>query len=198
MSRFNKYEKLGDYLKKLIIVINGSGGAGKDTICNIVSKYYPTINISSITPIIEIAKLGGWSGEKDAKSRRLLSDLKSIFTEYNDLSYLYIMRECKKFLEDNNLIMFVHIREANEIQKFKNSVLANCKTLLIRRKETGAVLLGNESDDLVEKFQYDYFYNNNKSLLELENDFMKYFRKILIEQDVISQGSFDCTDQSDC
>ena len=178
-------------MKKLIIIINGSGGVGKDTICDIVSKYYPTINISSITPITEIAKLGGWSGEKDAKSRRLLSNLKSIFTEYNDLSYLYIMRECKKFLEDNNVIMFVHIREANEIEKFKNSALTKCKTLLIRRNEADKAPLGNESDDLVEKFKYDYIYNNNKSLLELESDFMKYFRKILIEQDVISPVHID-------
>ena len=40
-----------------IYVINGSGGTGKDTVCDITAKYYKVRNISSITPIVEIAKL---------------------------------------------------------------------------------------------------------------------------------------------
>ena len=45
-----------------IYVINGSGGTGKDTVCDITAKYYKVRNISSITPIVEIAKFAGWNG----------------------------------------------------------------------------------------------------------------------------------------
>ena len=38
-------------MHKLVIVINGSGGVGKDSICSIVGKHYSTMNISSVDPI---------------------------------------------------------------------------------------------------------------------------------------------------
>ena len=46
-------------MKKTVIIINGKGGVGKDTLCDFISKYYPTRKISSITPILAIAKAGG-------------------------------------------------------------------------------------------------------------------------------------------
>ena len=40
---------------KLTIVINGMGGVGKDTLCRFAAERYKTENISSITPIKELA-----------------------------------------------------------------------------------------------------------------------------------------------
>ena len=40
---------------KTIIVINGAGGVGKDTLCNIAARHFAVWNISSITPIKELA-----------------------------------------------------------------------------------------------------------------------------------------------
>ena len=42
-------------MKKLAIVINGAGGVGKDTLCDFAAKHYKTLNVSTITPIKEIA-----------------------------------------------------------------------------------------------------------------------------------------------
>ena len=51
-------------MNKTVIVINGQGGCGKDTICNIMAKYYKIKNISTVDPIKDIAKYAGWNGEK--------------------------------------------------------------------------------------------------------------------------------------
>ena len=55
-------------MKKYVVIINGKGGVGKDTLCDIVSKKYCVNNVSSITPIKQIAQIGGWKGEKVACS----------------------------------------------------------------------------------------------------------------------------------
>ena len=85
-------------MKKLVIVINGSGGAGKDTLCDMAAKHFETVNVSSIDPIKRIARENGWNGEKDLKSRKFLADLKQLFTEYNDLPTKYIIEKYKEFL----------------------------------------------------------------------------------------------------
>ena len=57
-------------MKKLAIVINGAGGVGKDTLCNLAAKHLKVRNISTITPIKEIAAMAGWDGSKDDRSRK--------------------------------------------------------------------------------------------------------------------------------
>ena len=47
-------------MKKAVIVINGAGGVGKDTLCDLAAKHFNVYNVSSITPIKEIASLCGW------------------------------------------------------------------------------------------------------------------------------------------
>lgn len=47
-----------------IVIINGSGGSGKDTFCELCGKYARCEVISSITPIKEIAKSAGWNEKK--------------------------------------------------------------------------------------------------------------------------------------
>ncbi len=62
------------------------------------AKNYKTVNVSAITPIKEIASNYGWNGEKDAKSRKFLSDLKRAFADYNDLPTHYLYEEYKAFM----------------------------------------------------------------------------------------------------
>ena len=47
-------------MEKTVIVINGAGGVGKDTLCEFAEKHYKVMNISSITPIKEIAAMCGY------------------------------------------------------------------------------------------------------------------------------------------
>ena len=65
-------------MKKIVIIINGNGGVGKDTLCEFAIEKYKVTSISSITPIKNIAHQCGWRGEKDSKSRKFLEKKKKI------------------------------------------------------------------------------------------------------------------------
>jgi len=167
-------------MKKLAIVINGSGGAGKDTLCDMAAKHFKVINVSTIDPIKRIARENGWNGEKDLKSRKFLADLKQLFAEYNDLPTRYVVEKCKEFLSDDSELFFVHIREGEQIAHFideAKKVGAEPKTLLVRSKRCEAVY-GNASDDDVANYNYDYYYDNDLPLDEAENDFIRFLGKI--------------------
>lgn len=162
-------------MEKQIIIINGQGGVGKDTVCNILKKYYQIRIVSAIDKIKEIASYGGWDGQKDLKGRKLLSDIRMAFCEYNDLPYKEMLHEIKLFLEsDDEQILFIHVREPEEIAKL---VLAypEIKTLLIKRN-IGVNTFGNVSDDNVSNYQYDFVFENNGEMEKLENDFMCFFK----------------------
>ena len=162
---------------KKVIVINGRGGCGKDTLCDFTAERYKVRNVSSITPIKELATQAGWDGNKDPKSRKMLADLKQLFVEYNDLCNNYVVGQVKEFAACDEEIMFVHIRECDEIRKFMSSCSGisgvTCVSLLVRRTTDGygKELLGNSADDDVEKMTYDFVYENNKTLEELPEDF---------------------------
>lgn len=168
-------------MRKAVIIINGHGGTGKDTLCGFAGGIYRTGNVSSAEPIKEIAReYGGWQGEKDERSRKFLADLKQLFAEYNDLPCKYLVREYEKFLESDKEILFVHIREGKEIDKFRQYVGIPCIALLIRRSSVRQQW-GNESDDNVEKYVYDYCYDNDKELSEAETDFQQFLMEIMDE-----------------
>lgn len=164
--------------KKLVIVINGKGGAGKDTLCESIGAEYSVVNISAITPIKEIARKYGWNGEKDEKSRRFLADLKRAFADYNDLPNRYLQEEYQKFREGQSEILFVHIRESDQIAKFVNSVDLPCVTILVTR-DLGNGRYGNDADDGVADYTYDYEFDNNGSLEESAERFRALIRSIM-------------------
>lgn len=169
--------------KKIIIIINGKGSSGKDTICKIVGKYYNVAVISEISPIKEIAKLAGWNGEKDDKSRKMLADLKAIFISYNNLPYHYAMQEIQKFSDSANEILFIHIREKEEILKIINDSPIPVYTLLVKRLDQEFIdrVYGNDADDGVENFDYDFYYvGNNINKYELEHSFMNFFNTVML------------------
>lgn len=170
-------------MDKLVIIINGVGGVGKDTLCDLAAKHFKVRNISSITPIKNIASENGWNGEKDAKSRKFLSDLKRIFVEYNDLPTRYLYAQYEEFLESDEEILFAHIREAKEIEKLKNMIPNRCLTLLIERPTADVNQWGNASDDEVKNYSYDCYFENNKPLCEIEQEFVSFLQTLLTGND---------------
>ena len=169
-------------MKKAVIVINGRGGVGKDTLCDMAAKSFKVENVSSITPIKEIAALCGWDGSKDDKSRKFLADLKKLSVDYNDYPTVWATERYKEFLLSDKDVMFVHIREPEEIAKFVSSTDGVAKTLLIRggeRMKRGAY--GNAADDGVENYNYDYYFDNDGTLLEAECGFTALLEKIISE-----------------
>ncbi len=153
-------------MNKKIIVINGSGGVGKDTFVEFCSEFAKVKNISSVDKVKEAAEiLVGWNGEKDDKSRKLLVDLKQLSIAYNDYPMTYIKNEADDFLANpEQQIMFVHIREISEIKKVKEILKA--KTLLITSSRVEKILT-NQSDANVDQYEYDIYMTNDGTLEEL-------------------------------
>lgn len=171
-------------MQKVVIVINGQGGSGKDTVCKIIAKRFNVMNISTVDPIKDIATYAGWSGEKTDAARKMLADLKQAFIAYNDLPLNYVLKKEREFLEGQAEIMFVHCRESEEIEKIVNNALLKTVTLLIRRHDSAFShknkAFGNHADDDVEQYNYDFIYDgNNETVDELEKDFNKFFDAVI-------------------
>lgn len=167
-------------MNKVAIVINGAGGVGKDTLCELAAKHFKVKNISSITPIKEIAALCGWDGRKDNKARKFLSDLKNLCVEYNDYPTIWAKARYDEFLLTDEDIMFLHIREPEEIDKFVRSTGGLAKTLLVRGgRRMSSEKYGNVSDDGVENYTYDYYFLNEDTLEVAEREFVQLLRDII-------------------
>lgn len=171
-----------------VIVINGQGGVGKDEFIR-QGAINDTINIRSLSTIDyvkEQARKLGWTGTKEDRDRRFLSDLKDALTRYNDSPFediirriSYIIDDYKDYPEDfEKLIVFIHCREPEEIDRFCKELSAN--SLLIRR-ESVEHSHGNHADDMVFNYDYDYVYNNDHDLETLHKDakgFIEFLRNM--------------------
>lgn len=164
---------------KMTIVVNGKGGSGKDTICDIVGKHYRVKNVSSITIIKKAAEVLGWDGGKKPEDRKFLSDLKRLSNGYNGMPFWDVAREYGLFCKDGREeVLFVHIREPEEIAAFctyvKNDGRSDITTLLIKSARSD-MSFGNMSDDGVDEYPYDHVFCNNCTLEELDERFMEFF-----------------------
>ena len=82
-----------------IIVINGSGGAGKDTFIKYCREANHEIySFSTVDYVKDIATLIGWNGKKDMRGRRFLSDLKDALSEYNDTPFKRCVEEIQEVI----------------------------------------------------------------------------------------------------
>ena len=162
-------------MNKKIIVINGTGGSGKDTFVEYVSKYAKVYNFSSVDKVKEIAKLIGWTGTKTDKDRKFLSDLKKLTTNYNDMSFVSIKEAINKFNSSDDEIMFIHIREPEEILKVVEA--SGAKTILIKRKNLDNIN-SNTSDMNVDNYNYDYYINNDGTLEDFEEKAKEFLENI--------------------
>jgi hypothetical protein len=170
-----------------VIIINGTATTGKDKFVKLFKNEttYRVKNYSSVDKVKSVAEIAfGWNGKKDNKSRKLLSDIKRAWSEFNDgptndiikkieIDLNYCLENDKKI---NNNIYFLHIREPHEIEKMKNIYGNNCITVLIR-KDVGDIP-DNNSDKNVEDFEYDYIYENNGGIDNLKECVLDLYNKI--------------------
>ena len=169
-------------MKKIAIVINGAGGVGKDTLCNMAARHFRVRNLSSVDPIKAIAAQCGWDGTKDARSRRFLSDLKALCIAYNDFPTRWAADRYREFLASEDEVFFFHIREPEEIRKFVDATGGAARTLLVRggaRTRNGAY--GNASDDGVENYRYDVYFVNDRPLAQTEAAFTRLIADMLAQ-----------------
>ncbi len=169
-------------MNKLVMVINGRGGVGKDALCDALTKQFKVINKSSVDPIKEIATRYGWQGEKTPGARKFLADLKQVFVEYNDLPTEYLVAQYEAFMASDAEVFCAHIREASEIDKFISRIPTKRITMLIRRPDpSGIAPYGNAADDGVENYAYDYVFDNVLSLEESGKAFCALIEDIMAD-----------------
>lgn len=142
--------------KKLIVIINGPAGVGKDTMIEEYSKRTKNsvYNYSSIDYFKEVAKRDFcWDGKKNEKGRKLLSNIKAIAYEYNDLPTEITVRKVEQFYDmsyKNDAVMFVHIREKDETDKLVKRLEEKCipvKTIFIYTTREIESFKNNKSDE---------------------------------------------------
>ena len=109
-----------------VYIINGSGGSGKDTFCNLVwtamnnfgpncliCKYYTS------TPAKKWASLMGWDGKtKRPMDRRFLCELKDMLDYWDNVTYKYLKEKIEKvynYTTFDRKILFLHAREDKDI-----------------------------------------------------------------------------------
>ena len=123
--------------------------------------------------------MGGWDGNKTEKDRKFLSDLKLLFTAYNDMplnDLRDIVRDFVADLIETNVLM-LDIREPNEIERAKQEL--NAKTILIRNKNIPPIT-SNMADANVENYTYDYIIENNGTLEELEEKAIEFISEVIV------------------
>ena len=149
-----------------VIVINGPPESGKDTFVKYVRAFasVEVFNFSTVDRIKQLARhYFGWDGIKDAAGRRLLSDLKDASTRYNNGPFFSVAEQLKD--TGPRSICFVHVREPEEIQKFKDYYGRACSTIFIDRLVDTEH--GNHADDNVRNFLYDITVDNKNGFYNL-------------------------------
>lgn len=159
--------------------------SGKTTFENNVSDIVGTgcYILSTITPIKELAKELGWDGTKDLKSRKFLSDLKDLLTEWNDYPFKYICEEVRRIEGDwaeygvkpSSIVIFIDCREPKEIKKLCDKLGA--KSLLIRRASAENSETSNHADEEVLNYNYDIVIENNGDLRDFAVEALKFTNK---------------------
>ncbi|NLP46404.1 MAG: hypothetical protein GX347_05070 [Epulopiscium sp.] len=171
-----------------IFVVNGRGGCGKTTFEKIVLKEIegtmsPRVFHGKILSMVDYVKDLAiehldWDGEKNLKSRKMLSGLKDVLTEWNDSPYQEVKYYINYIIKNyHNYCIFIDAREKADIKRLVDEFGA--KTILIKR-DTGIEKYGNHADDEVDSMEYDYTIWNTETLENLEN-IAKTFARTIVE-----------------
>lgn len=168
-----------------VVVINGRERSGKDLFaykCLIVNNG-KVMTTSMVDGVKGIAQEIGWTGSKEPRDRKFLSDLKDLLDEYNDYSFKYVEESIdglckifpKNFLKD--YIVFIMARQPEDIERLVKKY--NAKTVLIRRAAAEEAEPSNHADANVFNYNYDYEIINNGTLIELVERAKDFVEEIL-------------------
>lgn len=161
-----------------VVIINGSGGSGKDTIVKILktklNDKFNIYNISTIDKVKEIARDMGWDGKKDERGRQFLADLKELWTDYNNganeevLSRICRLASDEEYETLGETLVFVHCREPFSIQWFVDMLAErniDTHTMIVKREKIQEFF--NEADQGVTNYTYDTKFLNDYDYEEL-------------------------------
>ena len=170
-----------------VVIVNGKPGVGKTTFENLCKDIIGRAFVeqrSTVDKVKEIAAVGGWNGIKDLKSRELLSNLKDIFTKYNDMPFNDVCRSLQLWEDQlayyqagsHPHVFFIDDREPEHIQRLKEKL--DAVTVLIRRPGDEDIETSNHADKNVFNYNYDWVINNDGSLRDLEEETERFINWI--------------------
>lgn len=190
-------------MRRVAIVINGHPRSGKDTVCQIVIQRLQAYgwrghSISSVDPIRDMFRgLGLPVDRKTPAERDLLAEVQSALNRYD----WWAIKECARmvrarFCDESrrSILCFVHIREPEAIQKFRELMTEQgieIYTLFVDRKDAERVS-SNAADARVENMTYDLTIDNNSTLHDLAINCTELAHKIMedrIDHDFSSDRS---------
>lgn len=159
-----------------VIIINGSNRVGKDKFVKYFDKNTKgkIFEISTVDHIKAAAiQYFDWDGKKTDEARQFLVDIKQACIKFNNGPFNYVINEIE---ENGGEYNFIHVREPEEIQKFKDYYEDDLITVLIRRDDR--YVADNEADSNVENYEYDYYIDNNGVEEDLEQEVIKFIKTI--------------------
>lgn len=181
--------------KLKVVIVNGKPGTGKTTfesMCEQILGRAYCERRSTVDKIKELAAEGGWKGGKELKDRKFLSDLKDLFTEYNDMPLEDIVRFARGWEDDlayygvlnHPHVLFVDDREPEHISRLKMRFFDQSIpviTVLIRRPGDEDVQTSNHADEEVFKYKYDYIIRNDGNIYKLRDEAQRFLNSIFSE-----------------
>ena len=186
-----------------VVIINGKPQSGKDTFCKYAQGYCDddesanTLIISSVDPLKEMLTQLGWDGTKTDKIRGMLMDMKQLWVQNQDGPTMFLFNSILEFHkactgEDN--IVFVHIREPEEIKKLVNALTGfesmgiDVISLLVIRKggedtpNQPAETRRSDDEALINSYEYDVTINNDGDLIKLQELAAEFVDKLLEDE----------------
>lgn len=186
-----------------VVIINGKPQSGKDTFCKYAQGYCDddesanTLIISSVDPLKEMMTQLGWDGTKTDKIRDMLMDMKQLWVQNQDGPTMFLFNNILEFHkactgEDN--IVFVHIREPEEIKKLVNALTGfesmgiDVISLLVIRKggedtpNQPAETRRSDDEALINSYKYDVTINNDEDLIKLQELAAEFVDKLLEDE----------------
>ena len=186
-----------------VVIINGKPQSGKDTFCKYAQGYCDddesanTLIISSVDPLKEMLTQLGWDGTKTDKIRDMLMDMKQLWVQNQDGPTMFLFNNILEFHkactgEDN--IVFVHIREPEEIKKLVNALTGfesmgiDVISLLIIRgsgediPNQPAETRRSDDEALINNYEYDVTINNDEDLIKLQELAAEFVDKLLEDE----------------
>lgn len=186
-----------------VVIINGKPQSGKDTFCKYAQGYCDddesanTLIISSVDPLKEMLTQLGWDGTKTDKIRDMLMDMKQLWVQNQDGPTMFLFNNILEFHkactgEDN--IVFVHIREPEEIKKLVNALTGfesmgiDVISLLIIRgsgedtPNQPAETRRSDDEAFINSYEYDVTINNDEDLIKLQELAAEFVDKLLEDE----------------
>ena len=157
-----------------VIILNGSGGVGKDTFAKYIADYIHFrkgnyVHTSIIRPIKKIVRNTNlFSASKDEKYRKFLSDLKELTEQYCDYPFKCLKEDFEYcYNKGHDDLFIVDIREPKDIKRFVTELTdkynldkKDIRTVLITNPNVEPVT-SNIADAGVDGYEYDDVITNS-------------------------------------